>query len=67
MTNCQDFFCLLGVELNSFFRSLMLSESRGQSQENELLAQLAARMRAACLTGLATGTGTFADSVRVGS
>ena len=47
----QPFFCLFGVELNSFFRSLMLSESRGQSQENELLAQLAALIRAACLTG----------------
>src|SRR4051812_8931032 len=59
------FFCLPGgVWLNIFFSPLMPSESRGQSQENELLAQLAARMRAACLTGLATGTGTLSTSAR---
>src|SRR4029079_18256297 len=61
----QPFFCLAGCcccGLNSLLSSLMLSESRGHSQENEFLAQFAALMRAACLTGLATGTGTFSNS-----
>ena len=40
----------------------MLSESRGHSHENWFLAHCAALIRAACLTGLATGTGTFSDS-----
>src|SRR5258707_13599005 len=57
-------FALLADELNSFFKPSIPSESRGHSQENELLAQLAALMRAACLTGLATGTGTFSVSLR---
>ena len=42
--------------MNSFFKSSRLCESRGHSQENAFFAQLDALMRAACLTGLATGT-----------
>src|SRR4051812_1458817 len=61
---CQSFFALLGCELNSFFKSSMLCESRGHSQENAFLAQLEALMRSARLTGLATGTGIFSVSVR---
>src|ERR1700737_5156739 len=53
-------------EPNSFFKSLMPSESRGQSQENECFAQFATFVRgrisftAACgLLGASTGRGTF--------
>src|SRR4026209_117388 len=55
---------LLGAGLNSFFRSSLLCESRGHSQEKEFFAQLEALIRAACLTGLATGTGILSTSVR---
>ena len=38
----QLFFAgLLGIGLNSFFRSFKLSDSRGHSQENEPLVQVA--------------------------
>ena len=68
----QPFFAgLLGVGLNSFLRSLRPSDSRGHSQENELLAQLPPFGRArgsaptACWTfGRSTGTGTRSTSVR---
>src|SRR5467141_3531119 len=63
-------FALLDGEPNSFLISLMPSEIRGQSQENEPFAQLVARMRgrasigtACCFAGLATGTGTFSVSL----
>src|SRR4051795_10041982 len=61
----QPFFALFGGGApNSFFKSSMLCDNRGHSQEKAFLAQFEALMRAACLTGLATGTGTFSVSVR---
>src|SRR5215216_168766 len=65
---CQLFFCLAAAcccgccGLSSLFSSLTFSESRGHSHENWSLAHWAALMRAACLIGLATGTGTFSVS-----
>ena len=57
---------LPGDELNSFFRSLIPSESRGHSQENEPGVQFDVFARnlksftaAARLLGAATGTGTL--------
>src|SRR5258708_21253299 len=60
-------FPLLEDEPNSaFFRSLIPSDSRGQSQENESFAQLVAFMRdlisfaaAGRLFGASAGRGTF--------
>src|ERR1700730_1203233 len=55
---------------NSFLISLMPSESRGHSQENESLAHCVAFARArkslaaaCCFTGLSRGTGTFSVSL----